>query len=370
VIDLSVDVVDLTAALVAISSESHAEGEIASSVEQALGGYEHLEVIRLNNTVVARTNLGRTRRVLVGGHLDTVPEADNGRPTFVRAGEPVPVIGPDGLTTAPEDRLYGLGASDMKGGVAVALLCAVGVGNPVHDVTYVFYECEEVDGRFSGLKLIADTRPELLEADFAVLMEPSEAGIEAGCQGTLRADVTTKGVRAHSARGWLGDNAIHNANEILARLNAFVPEQPVIDGLTYREGLNAVSIRGGVAGNVIPDECVVTVNFRYAPNRTGEQAVAFVCDFFSGFEVTVTDNASGALPGLDLPEAIEFVAVAGSEPRPKFGWTDVARMAARGVPALNFGPGSPSVAHARHEFVPLDDLRRCHTVMHNWLAGE
>jgi succinyl-diaminopimelate desuccinylase len=208
-----------------------------------------------------------------------------------------------------------------------------------------------------------------MTADFAILMEPSNAVVEAGCQGTLRVDVRTRGERSHSARSWRGVNAIHGAGEVLARLNAYEARKPVIDGLEYHEGLNAVFIRGGVAGNVIPDECVVEVNFRFAPDRSEEEAAAFVRELFDGFEVEVTDTAPGALPGLDVPAAKAFVAAVGGEVNPKFGWTDVARFTALGVPAVNFGPGDPMFAHKQDEHVPTAHIVRCEEQLRAWLGG-
>lgn len=348
-LDLSSDVVSLTAALVDIPSESRHEARIADAVQEALTVIDHLEVIRVGNTVVARTDLGRDQRVVIGGHLDTVPAADN-----------LPHRIADG-------RVYGLGANDMKGGVAVGLRCAHEVVAPARDVTYVFYDCEEIDDAHNGLRKLALERPGLLQADFAVLMEPSDAGVEAGCQGTLRAHVRTDGERSHSARSWLGRNAIHAAADILNRLNDYQPRQPVIDGLTYREGLNAVGIEGGVATNVIPDACVVTVNYRYAPDRSPEQAVAHMHEVFDGYPLEVVDNSPGALPGLQHPAARAFLAATGAVPRPKFGWTDVSRFSALGVPAVNFGPGDPSLAHTRGEYVPIEHLQRCEAEMMQWL---
>jgi len=130
-----------------------------------------------------------------------------------------------------------------------------------------------------------------------------------------------------------------------------------------------VRIEGGVAGNVIPDSCVVTVNFRFAPNRTLDAAIDHVREVFAGFDVTVTDAAAGALPGLDRPAAADFVRAVGHQPRPKFGWTDVARFSALGVPALNFGPGDPAFAHTREEHVPLAQVRSCERALREWLTG-
>jgi succinyl-diaminopimelate desuccinylase len=319
-------------------------------VERALGAFGHLVVERQGNTVVARTRGGRADRVLIGGHLDTVPAHDN-LPHRLEAG-----------------LLYGLGSCDMKGGVAVALSLAATVSEPIRDVTYVFYECEEVESEFNGLQLLTDRHPHLLEADLAILMEPSNAGIEAGCQGTLRAEIRTAGSRAHSARSWLGSNAIHAAGGVLDLLAAYEPRRPVVDGLEYREGLNAVGIRGGVAGNVIPDECVVTVNFRFAPDRTMADAVLHVQEVFDGYRVDIVDIAAAAAPGLDRPAAAAFVEIVGQPPQPKFGWTDVARFSALGVPALNFGPGDPALAHTKGEYVPVEQIRRCDALLRAWLT--
>jgi succinyl-diaminopimelate desuccinylase len=350
-LDLTADVVTLTEQLVNIESVSRNEQEITDAVERALGALGHLEVTRRGNTVIASTHLDRGERVVIAGHLDTVPLNDN---------LPARNDGTD---------LHGLGSCDMKGGDAVILRLAATVPEPVRDVTFILYEAEEIETEFNGLYRLSQSDPDLMRADFAILMEPSDAVVEAGCQGTLRVDVTTRGERAHSARSWKGVNAIHGAGEILARLNGYEGRQPVIDGLTYHEGLNAVFIRGGVAGNVLPDECVVEVNYRFAPDRSEEEAQAFVRDFFSGYDVQVTDSAPGAMPGLDRPAAKAFVEAVGGEVNPKFGWTDVARFSALGVPAVNFGPGDPMLAHKQEEFVPLAQLRHCERTLREWLGA-
>ena len=350
-LDLSTDVVALTEALVDIESVSRGEQAIADAVEAALVGLEHLEVTRIGHSLVARTDLGRSERVVIAGHLDTVPLNDN-----------LPVRN-DGTF------LHGLGTCDMKGGVAVALRLAHDLAEPNRDVTYVFYEAEEIDDVYNGLGIVANQRPDLVEADFAILMEPSDGVVEAGCQGTLRVEVVTRGERSHSARSWRGSNAIHGAGEVLRRLGEYDARKPVIDGLEYHEGLNAVLISGGVATNVIPDECVVTVNFRFAPDRSEEQAHAFVREFFDGFEVRVVDSAPGALPGLGVPAAKAFVDAVGGSPNPKFGWTDVARFTGLGIPAVNFGPGDPMLAHKQEENVPIAQLRSCEDTLRTWLGA-
>ncbi|KAA1418727.1 succinyl-diaminopimelate desuccinylase [Nocardioides humilatus] len=352
-LDLTADAVTLTRQLCDIESVSHNEQEIADAVEIALRALPHLAVGRRGNTVVARTDLGRPSRVVIAGHLDTVPVNAN-FPTRLDEGLGI---------------LWGLGTCDMKGGDAVILRLAATVTAPVHDLTFVLYECEEIDSKYNGLRLLSESDPHLLEADFAVLMEPSNAVVEAGCQGTLRVDVRTRGERAHSARSWRGVNAIHGASDVLHRLNAFEARKPVIDGLEYHEGLNAVGISGGVAGNVIPDECVVTVNYRFAPDRSEEEALAFVTAFFDPYDVTLTDTAPGALPGLDRPAAKAFIDAVGGEVNPKFGWTDVARFTALGVPAVNFGPGDPMLAHKQDEHVPVEQIQRCEDQLRAWLTS-
>lgn len=352
-LDLHADVVTLTRRLCDIESVSRGEQAIADAVEAALVRLDHLEVTRIGHTLVARTDLGRGERVIIAGHLDTVP---------VNGNFPSRLDEATGL-------LHGLGTCDMKGGDAVLLRLAATVPDPVRDVTYVLYEAEEIDEVHNGLRAVAEQRPDLLEADFAILMEPSNAGVEAGCQGTLRVDVRTTGERAHSARSWKGVNAIHGAGEVLARLTAYDARRPVIDGLQYREGLNAVAIRGGVAGNVLPDECVVEVNHRFAPDRSEAEALAHVTEVFAGFEVTLTDTAPGALPGLDRPAAKAFVEAVGGQVHPKFGWTDVARFTALGVPAVNYGPGDPLLAHKQEEHVPVAEIRHCEQRLRAWLTG-
>src|SRR6478672_9844949 len=351
-LDLSADVVTLTEQLVDIESVSRNEAQIADAVEAALAALPHLALTRIGNSVVARTTLGLGERVVLAGHLDTVPLNDN-----------LPSRN-DGTN------LHGLGSCDMKGGDAVILKLAAAVTEPVRDVTFILYEAEEIESEFNGLRKLALSDPDLMEADFAILMEPSDGVVEAGCQGTMRVDVVVHGERSHSARSWKGVNAIHAATPVLQRLSAYDARMPVIDGLTYHEGLSAVGITGGVAGNVLPDLCTVSVNYRFAPDRSEAEAEAFLRDFFSGYDVLVADSAPGALPGLDRPAAKAFVEAVGGTVNPKFGWTDVSRFAALDVPAVNFGPGDPMLAHKQEEFVPLEQIRHCERVLRRWLGGD
>jgi len=341
----------LTARLVDVASVSGSEEPLAGAIETALRGLAHLSVDRDGNAVVARTHLGRAERVVLAGHIDTVPVAGN-----------LP-------SRRDGSRLYGCGATDMKGGVAVALRLAATVPDPKRDVTFVFYDCEEVEAERNGLLRLSRCHPGWLAGDLAVLMEPTDGVVEGGCQGTMRADVHVPGQRAHSARSWMGRNAIHEAAAVLDVLRSYRPREPEVEGLTYREGLNAVHIAGGVAGNVIPDSCVVTVNYRFAPDRTAGQARQHLRETFAAWRVEITDVADSARPGLGQRAAAAFVAAVGGMPRAKLGWTDVARFSALGVPAVNFGPGIPELAHTQGEYVELAQIRECEAHMAAWLAS-
>ncbi|MFE4952864.1 succinyl-diaminopimelate desuccinylase [Streptomyces sp. NPDC056653] len=354
-LDLTLDGPALTARLVDFPSVSGDEKELADAIETALRALPHLAVDRYGNNVVARTQLGRAERVLLAGHIDTVPIADN-----------VPSrLDENGV-------LWGCGTSDMKSGVAVQLRIAATVPEPNRDLTFVFYDNEEVAAHLNGLGHVADAHPDWLEGDFAVLLEPSDAQVEGGCQGTLRVFLRTEGERAHSARSWMGSNAIHAAAPILGRLAAYEPRRPVIDGLEYREGLNAVRIEAGVANNVIPDACTVVVNYRYAPDRSAEEALAHVHEVFADcgvVEFTVDDHSGAAMPGLSHPAAKAFMAAVGGTAQPKFGWTDVSRFGALGVPAVNYGPGDALLAHKRNEHVAVDRITHCEERLRSWLTG-
>lgn len=355
VLDLTASSVDLTRAICDIPSVSGEERALADEIERAVSAFPHLEVIRHGNTIVARTNLGRAQRVAIAGHIDTVP---------INGNVPTRDIEIDG-----EPYLWGRGTVDMKAGTAVQLKLAAELVDPVVDITWMWYDNEEVEASKNGLALLAAVRPELFAADFAILGEPSDGEVEGGCNGTLRAVARTHGVRAHAARAWIGENAIHAAAPILSRLAEYRAQEVEVEGLLYRESLSAVRIAGGVAGNVVPDYCEVEINYRFAPSKTAADAEAHVRDVLEGFEVEVTDAAEGARPGLDAEIARQFVEAVGAVPRPKYGWTDVARFSALGIPAVNYGPGDPHLAHHDEERVPLAQIDAVERGLRAWLSS-
>ena len=355
-LDLSADVAALTASLLDIESVSGNERILADAVETALRACPHLELVRDGDSIIARTSLGRAERVILAGHLDTVP-----LPGVPGSRGTVP-------STWDGEVLYGRGATDMKGGVAVQLALAAALTEPARDITYVFYDHEEVEASLSGLGRLVASFPDWLAADFAVLLEPTDGTVEGGCNGTARFNVTTTGRAAHSARAWMGENAIHAAGDILTRLRDHEPLTVDVDGLAYRESLNAVMIKGGTAGNVIPDKTVVEVNYRFAPDKSPDDAEAYVRAVLEGYDIERTDAAAGARPGLHHPAAADFVAAVGAEPKPKYGWTDVARFSELGIPAVNFGPGDPLLAHSDNEHVSADEIRECLRALTTWLG--
>ena len=332
------DLLGLTAQMVDMPSESFNEGPITDWFEAELRKIPGLTVDRVGDNVVARTNLGRKHRVLLGGHTDTVPANNNATARV------------EGKT------LWGLGSADMKGGLAVMLELARSIPEPALDVTYLFYAREEVAIRHNGLRELFELRPDLCEADVAVLGEPTHAVLEAGCQGTMRFELTFAGKRAHTARAWMGRNAIHRLSGLLETLEAYEARQPVLDGCQFHEGMQAVFVEGGVAGNVVPDSVKLTINHRFAPDRSIEEATAHVEELVAPFleagdTIEVVDASPAAAPGMNHPLLAALAGRNDLEVRAKLGWTDVAFFAERGLPAVNFGAGDPLLAHTREERV-------------------
>jgi succinyl-diaminopimelate desuccinylase len=346
------DLLAETAVLVAVPSVSHSEHALAGHIEERLRTHPWLSVDRIGSNVIARTSLGAPSRIVLAGHLDTVPANGNAEPRV--AGEV----------------LWGLGSADMKGGLAVMLAVAAELQRPPVDVTYVFYSGEEVAREHNGLLEIASVAPHLLEGDAAVLGEPTCSRIEAGCQGVIRAEVELTGARAHTARPWMGINAIHRLAPLLERLRSYESRQPVIDGCRYREAVQAVHVGGGVAGNVVPDRAVLSINHRFAPDRDASAAEAWLRDWLrpvmdeaAGDHMAVVDFSPAASPALDQAHLSALLQASGHPPRAKLGWTDVAFFAERGVPAVNFGPGDPELAHTADERVTRDELDRAYATL-------
>jgi succinyl-diaminopimelate desuccinylase len=352
------DLLALAAEIVAVPSVSHDEQALADAVVADLSEVAWLSVERIGDTVVARTELGRSSRIVIAGHLDTVPGSGD-----VRA-------------TVTNDVLRGLGSADMKGGLAVMLALAVSVGDPAVDVTYVFYPCEEVGREYNGLAQLACSRPDLLRADAAVLGEPTSGLVEAGCQGTLKAVARIKGTRAHSARPFMGVNAIHRATALLERLSEYRSREVVLDGCSYAEQLQAVLITGGIATNVVPDEVSVTINYRFAPDRDEDAAadelqrlLGPAIDEDAGDSLEVIESSRGAPPSLAQPLLARLVEASNVPPRAKVGWTDVATFYGIGIPAANFGPGDPLLAHTTDEFVTRDEMNRVYVALRSLITG-
>lgn len=337
-----------------IESVSGNEQELADRIEKTLMACKHLQVERDGNAIVASTNLGLDR-VLIAGHIDTVPVAEN-LPTQLHHFEREQVI-------------FGRGTVDMKAGIAVMLKLAVELTEPKADVTWIFYDNEEVDSDLNGLGRLARNRPELLKGQFAVLCEPTSAMVEGGCNGTIRVEVRARGKKAHSARPWMGENAIHALLPALRALNDYQPSTVHVDGLDYRESINAVMANAGIATNVIPDLATLMVNYRFAPDKSAAEAEALLREMFQGFELEVVDAAEGARPGLEIEVAKSFIQATGSNVNPKYGWTDVARFSALGIPAVNYGPGDPSLAHADNENVPVGHIHDCFSGLRGWLSS-
>ena len=348
-LQLTKNLAELTADLVDIPSVSLNEKNLADQVQSALEGLSGLEVTRIENTLIARTNFGFDKRIVLAGHLDTVPANNNQK------------------SQTTNEAIHGLGAVDMKGGLAVMLKLLQSVSEFKKDVTFLFYEAEEIESKYNGLEKISKTQAKLLEADFAILLEPTGAVLEMGCQGSLRFKITIKGTRAHSARWWRGDNAIHKAQGVLEIVNSYQPRNPEIDGLTFREGLQIVGISGGVAGNVIPDSVEILLNYRFAPDRDQATAIAHLRELFADFELEIIDVAEAAPVGLNQKAIADFVQEIDLPIAPKFGWTDVARFSKLNIPAINFGPGDPHLAHHPDEMVPIADLELVYQRLISWL---
>ena len=339
--------------LVALDSVSHREAALAALIESRLRTNPALDVERVGDNVVARTTGYHATRLLVAGHLDTVP-------------------GDASTACIVGDQLRGVGACDMKGSLAVMVELATEQTARSVELTWVFYAREEIGRGESGLLEIRELRPDLLEANVAVLAEPTGGSVEAGCQGTLRFGVTLQGTRAHTARPFTGRNAVHRLGTLLERVASYAPRTALVDGVTFVEQLQAVSVEGGVAPNVVPDVARCTLNHRVAPDRSLDEAVDWLTGYLGpvleeGDAVEVLDWAPSAPPSMINERLRQLVALTERPVRGKVGWTDVATFAEMGIAAKNFGAGDPLLAHRSDEFVTESELDEFARVLVAWL---
>ena len=344
------DLFKLTHELVCIPSESFQEKEIVDFVAQKLSEAPWLDVTRIGDNIVAKTGDTKGMRLLLGGHTDTVPAQGNDQ---IRLSE---------------DSIWGIGSADMKGGIAIMLSLALNVPDSAVDMTYVFYAREEVAHKHNGLLEIEANQPELLIADLAILGEPTSGNIEAGCQGTMRFTLELKGERAHTARPWMGRNAIHRLSGVLTAIEDYESRSPVIEGCQYREALQVVKVEGGIAGNVVPDSTTLTINHRVAPDRSLDIAEKEIRDLLEPFmepadELKVVDAAPPAKPGLSNPILASMIESHQLNVQAKLGWTDVAFFDQKGIPAANFGPGDATLAHTSNEQVERSSIDQCYLAL-------
>ncbi len=324
--------VETLAWLVDIPSETGNEAEIRDAIANRLDG-RPLRVVR-DSVIVGEPGAGK---IVLAGHTDTVPLQGH--------------VG----ARVEGDRLYGLGATDMKGGLAVMIHLLEDLGTD--RLVGVFYAGEE--GPLSGNDLgpVLDEVPSLLEVDAAVVMEPTNREVHAGCQGSINATVSFIGEPGHSARPWRGVNAITRSADFLKLMDEVEPELHLIEGLHFKEVMTVTLASGGVARNIIPSRFDLNVNYRFSPNRTTDEAIARLQEVASGAdEVMIADAAPAAYPEVGHPLFEALIANAGGALAHKQGWTDVAQFAERGVPAINFGPGETALAHKPGESILVSDL--------------
>lgn len=341
---------DLLQTLVDIPSVTGDEARIADWVRARLAALGRGEILRSGNSVVWRGPQQDRPLVVLAGHLDTVPPNGNARAR--REGE----------------RLYGVGTTDMKAGDAVmlALLESLDPDALRFDLAAVFYDAEEGPHERNGLKRLLGEMPWLREARLAVLLEPTDLRVELGCVGTMNAEVRVNGKAAHSARPWLGVNAIAEAAAWLAEITRFPVTPVTVGGVEFKETLAVTTLAAGRAKNVIPDALTANLNYRFPPDRTLEQAEARIRALVPGaFEVSIIDRAEPGLVCNDRPEVRGFIERFDAPIAGKQGWTDVAQFTAAGIPAFNYGPGVPELAHQAGEYCPVPNL---HVVYANLAA--
>ncbi len=326
------DLVETLRWLVDIPSVTGGEAQLRDAIAHRLSRFPAVSVA--DSLVVGEPQSGAT---LLVGHLDTVPLQGH--------------VG----STIEGGRVFGLGATDMKAGIAVMVHLLEDLG-PAR-VAAVFYAGEEGPLTGNQLATVLEAAPWLREAESAIVLEPTDRNLEAGCQGVINADVVFEGEAAHSARPWLGDNAVTKAGEFLTAMRKLEPELHVVEGLEFKEVISVTMAHGGIARNVIPSEFVMNVNYRFAPDRPRDEAISHlesVCAEADRF--AVTDVAPAGAVHSKHPLFLDLAAASGATFQGKQGWTDVAQLSEAGIPAVNFGPGEPALAHKPGESVRVDDL--------------
>jgi len=343
-----------TLQLVEVSSPTGDERELCDIVEARLRTMPDLIVERVGDSVAAhRPWTGRPKVALVG-HLDTVPKSEGQEPTRVEG-----------------DRLYGLGASDMKAGDAVmlGLLELVESSDLVYDLCIILYDAEEGPYDESGLGPLFDALDWVKSVDLAFCLEPSDNVVQVGCVGSFHAKLTVKGRACHSARPWQGENAIHKSGALMSLLGSLEPKVVNVAGHNFSEVISATVVNGGRARNVIPDSCTFNINFRFAPGRSEEEAFSELVDLVGDLaEVELLDSCPSGSVVSNSPLFDRFLSLTGAEVTAKQAWTDVARFAQIGVDAVNYGPGISSQAHQATEYVDIDLIVDSYCSFHNFLT--
>src|SRR5947208_7177185 len=338
-----------TLRLCEIRSPVGEEADIAAYVAAETAGQ------RVGNAVVCGRVTGGRPAVLLAGHLDTVPIQEGDFPARREGG-----------------RVYGRGASDMKGALAIMLTLGERLDRARlrGELVLVFYDREEGPYETNGLGPVLAARPDLRGAAVAFCLEPTDLAVQAGCCGSMHATFTFRGRTAHSARPWQGKNAVHEAGALLASLRDLAPVEVRIGELSFREVKNVTRIEGFSGRNVLPARCDLNVNFRFAPGKTVAQAEAELRALAERFgaECEIVDRAPAGDPILDNPLLRKFRALTGVPVEPKQAWTDVARLGLAGIPAANFGPGDQAQAHQRNESCPEEALERAYLLLERFLV--
>ena len=339
-----------TLSLCQIRSPIGSEGEIADYVAREISGE------RIGNAVVAGRVSGERPAVILAGHLDTVPLQEGDFPARRSNG-----------------RVFGRGASDMKGALAVMIELWRNLDRtalPV-DLVEIFYDREEGPIAENGLLPLLTARPDLRRATLALCLEPTDLALQIGCCGSMHATLTFQGRSAHSARPWQGENAIHKAGALLGHLKEQAPREVRAGELVYREVMSVTRIDGFTGRNVVPAKCELNLNYRFAPGRTlssAQQEVEQLAHRF-GAECRIIDRAPAGPAIFDNPLLQEFRALTAAPIEAKQAWTDVAQLAAEGIPAANFGPGEQAQAHQKNESCGEEALLRAWSMLERFLRG-